>query len=525
MAAVAEICRRVDGLPLAIELAAARCGLLSPVEIAQRLDTALGVAGAGARDAPARQQTLRATIDWSHDLLSADERACFARCAVFAGGATVEAAEAVTGAGLETLDRLVAKSLLVRRGSPDVRTRLTMLETVRAYAGERFAAAPDAGAIHERHYQHFLALAQQHGSERALFGTSAKQHLARLDPEIENLHAALGWAVSQRDAESALALCATLGWYWLMRDRYAEALGWIDRALSLPGADAHPALRARVLCFKCGTLWPLGRKRELPAVARQAEAIARTVADPMVRCEVLYTCARFEGGAGRPDLAGTLADEALHLAREAGDDWAAGMAASSRTIAAHSAAELRERVDLAAGLLEGVGNVYELAYRLADASYTALRMGSDRDASDFVRRATPVARKLDSPYLWMFLRGNVGLTALLTGDADAARNAFEEELQLCRALVTPPFMSEGVGGLGAVAAACGDLDRAARLSGAASAHRFGQQDDAVDARLHETYFQPARSRHGPDAWDAASREGAAMSFDDAIAYALNEPNG
>ena len=148
------------------------------------------------------------------------------------------------------------------------------------------------------------------------------------------------------------------------------------------------------------------------------------------------------------------------------------MAASSETIAARSAAELRERVDLAAALLEGVGNVYELAYLLANACYTALRMGSDRDASDFVRRATPVTRELDSPDLWMFLQGNVGLTALLTGDADIARDAFEEELQLCRALVTPPFMSEGVGGLAAVAAACGDLNRAARLSGAAGAHGY-----------------------------------------------------
>ena len=133
-AAVAEICRRVDGLPLAIELAAARCGLLSPAEIAERLDAALGALGTGARDAPARQQTLRATIDWSHDLLSDDEKRCFARFAVFAGGATVEAAEAITGAGLDTLDGLVAKSLLVRRRERTRRRRLGMLETIRAYA-------------------------------------------------------------------------------------------------------------------------------------------------------------------------------------------------------------------------------------------------------------------------------------------------------------------------------------------------------------------------------------------------------
>jgi predicted ATPase len=136
-AAVAEICRRVDGLPLAIELAAARCGLLSPSEISERLDTALGALGAGTRDAPARQRTLRATIGWGHDLLSDAERECFARFAVFAGGATVEAAETILGAGIDTLDHLVAKSLLVRRQHARAPTRLGMLETIRADATER----------------------------------------------------------------------------------------------------------------------------------------------------------------------------------------------------------------------------------------------------------------------------------------------------------------------------------------------------------------------------------------------------
>ena len=136
-AVVAEICRRLDGLPLAIELTAARCGLLSAGEIAERLDTALGAPGAGPRDAPARQQTLRATIEWSHNLLSDDEKRCFARFAVFAGGATLDAAETVTGADLDTLDHLVAKNLLVRRRQAHAPTRLGMLETIRAYAIER----------------------------------------------------------------------------------------------------------------------------------------------------------------------------------------------------------------------------------------------------------------------------------------------------------------------------------------------------------------------------------------------------
>ena len=135
--------------------------------------TALGAPGAGARDAPARQQTLRATIDWSHELLSDAEKRCFARFAVFAGGATVEAAETITAAGLDTLDGLVAKSLLVRRRHALAPTRLGMLETIRAYAGERFAAAADVEAVRERHYRYYLALAQRHGTERALRGAGA----------------------------------------------------------------------------------------------------------------------------------------------------------------------------------------------------------------------------------------------------------------------------------------------------------------------------------------------------------------
>ena len=356
--AVAEICRRVDGLPLAIELAAARCGLLSPTEIAERLDTALGAPGAGARDAPARQQTLRATIDWSHELLSDAEKRCFARFAVFAGGATVEAAETITAGGLDTLDGLVTKSLLARRRHALAPTRLGMLETIRAYAGERFASAADVEAVREDHYRYYLALAQRHGTERALRGAGAREHLARLDAEIDNLHAALGWAVAQPSAERALAMAAALGCYWVMRNRYADAVDWIDQALNLPGADAHPALRVRALCTKARCLWQLGRGAEQPAVVAAAEAIARRLGDPVVLSQALQRRVDHEIDAERLDVADALADEALHWARAAGDDWEIAEASRGKAIAASSIADLRERVDTAASLLTDVGNVH-----------------------------------------------------------------------------------------------------------------------------------------------------------------------
>ena len=521
-AEVAEICRRVDGLPLAIELAAARCGLLSPGEIAERLDAALGVLGAGPRDAPARQQTLSATIDWSHELLSDDEKACFARFAVFAGGATVEAAETVTGAGLNTLDQLVAKSLVVRRQDAHAPTRLRMLETIRAYASERFAsAAAQVGAVREDHYRYYLALAQRHGTEQALWSAGAREHLVHLDPEIDNLHAALGWASGQASAEPALALAAALGWHWMIRDRYADAVDWVDQALSLPGADAHPALCVHALRAKNLGLWLLGRASEQPATLAEAEAIARELGDPEVLSRALQDRVDHEAPR-RPDLAAGLADEALSLAQASGDGWLIAQAFSTRAKMAPTVEDLRERVGLAASLLAEVGNVFRLVGLLTGAAYGALWEGNDRLAKDFAESALPIARELDHPFSWMLVQGNFGLAALLTGDTDAARDAFREELALCRELVVRPFATEGLLGLAGVAAVRGDIDRAARLVGAAAAHRC-EPEDPVDARLDAAFFQPARARYGADAWDAVARHGNALSFEDAIAYALQEP--
>jgi predicted ATPase/DNA-binding SARP family transcriptional activator len=521
--AVAEICRRVDGLPLAIELAAARCGLLSPAEIADRLDTALSAPGGGARDAPARQQTLRATIDWSHALLSAAEQRCFARFAVFAGGATVDAAEAITGAGLDTLDGLVAKSLLARRRHGIATTRLAMLETIRAYAGERFSATPDRQAVCEQHYLHHLALARRHGTERALCGAGAREHLARLDADSDNLHAALGWAVAQPSAERALAMVAALAGYWRRRNRYADAVAWVDRALELPGADADPALLARALRTKGRSLWMVGRMAEQPATFAAAEALARRLGDPVLLSQVLQSRVHHATDASRSDVANALAEEAVHWARVAGDDWEIAEASRAQAIAASSIAELRRRVDAAAALLTDAGNVYELAGLLTGAAYSALCLGSERDAADYAARATKPTRALDNPYAEMINSGNLGLAALLTGKPEAASRAFREELALCREMVIRPVAFEGLRGLGAVAVLDGDDGRAATLVGAADAHRYDFPEDPLEARLDEAFFAPARLRCGPESWTAAAREGGGLSFEAAIAYALEEP--
>ena len=520
MAAVGAICRRVDGLPLAIELAAARCAVLSPSEIAERLEAALTAPGGGVRDAPARQQTLRATIDWSHALLSEEERRCFAGFSVFASGATVEAAEAITGAGLEMLTRLVAKSLVVhdrRRHSP---TRLWMLDTIRSYAAEHLAAAATADAVRERHYRYYLGLAQSHGDDRALWGRGGQEHLATLDADIDNLHAALAWTVAEADAERALEMVAALGRYWLMRDRYSDAIAWIDQALELPGAGDHPALRVSALRTKDSCLWAIGRRAEQPTGVAMVEAIARRLGDPAILSQALQLRVMHEINLEQLDVADAHAVEALYWAKAAGNEWEIAEASRGQAIAASNLADLRERVDRAAALLDDVGNIHQLAHLLTSAAYAALCLGSERDATDFAARATPIVRELESRFVRMLNSGNLGLAALLRGEADTASRAFREELTLCREMVVRSGLFEGLRGLAAVAVVEGDAERAATLIGAAGAHRYNLPEDAVEARLDEEFFEPARTRNAAGPWNDAAHEGSLLSVEDAIAYAL-----
>jgi hypothetical protein len=309
-----------------------------------------------------------------------------------------------------------------------------------------------------------------------------------------------------------------------MRNRYDDALNWIDQALSMPTAHAYPALRARVLGSKALALWPLGRGPELSAALAQAEAIARALADPLILSQTLaLRSALDEAESGGREVAAAIAGEALDLATAADDDWAIAMAALAKAWRASTPAELCERVDRAAGLLTEAGNAFLLALLLAGSVYEALCMRADREAKELVDRATPLARGLDDPYLTAVLHANSGMAALLTGDPGAAQHAFREGLQLSGRLVIPRLAGTGLSGLAAVAAVRKDTHRAARLAGAAAAHRDNAPFDEVEARLDEIFIEPARTCHGTDAWNAAARDGATLSLDDAIAYDLQEP--
>jgi predicted ATPase/DNA-binding CsgD family transcriptional regulator len=359
-AAAAEICRRLDGMPLAIELAAARVRALSLAEILDGLNDRFRLLTGGARTAVRRQQTLRASVDWSHALLTEPERVLFRRLAVFLGGFDLDAAQAVGGGGnggrhqvLDVLTLLVDKSLVVAQDSRG-RTRYRLLETVRQYALERLGESGEADARRVRHRDHYTELA-------ALLDTSSgagpQIRIGQAETEIDNLRAAFAWSRENADAERALQLASSLQPVWLTRARFREGLAWFEAALA--DADAQhlevaPAVRARALADTAMLSGLVGTAAGIDH-AEEALAIARQIDDPALVVRALTACGSatvFNLGEARPYLA-----EAIELARSIGDRWglshilawqAYGAFVAGDPIAVHAAAE--EGLDVAGAI-------------------------------------------------------------------------------------------------------------------------------------------------------------------------------
>ena len=319
-AAAAEICRRLDGMPLAIELAASRVRVLSLTEIRDSLHDRFRLLTGGARTAVRRQQTLRASVDWSHALLTEPERILFRRLAVFMGGFDLAAAQAIAGGDVESyqvldlLTLLVDKSLVVAE-STSGRTRYRLLETVRQYAQEKLGESGEADAVRSRHRDHFTDMA-------ALFGkpgrTSLEQRLEQADTEIDNLRAAFAWSREHSDIEITSQLASSLQPLWLARGRIREGLAWFDTALTDQNAhpaDVAPAVRAAVLADYAMLDVYAGATQSMK-LAREALAIAREVDDPVVLARALAANANVYN----PD-AGPYFAEAIGLTRALGDEW------------------------------------------------------------------------------------------------------------------------------------------------------------------------------------------------------------
>ena len=482
----------------------------------------LDALASGPRDAPDRQRTLRATIDWSHRLLNTREAETFGRFAVFAGGATTEAAEAVTGADLDALQGLVDKQLLLRRHGSSPDARLLMLETVREYASDQLDADPDAAQVRERHCRHYLALAER--AEPELFTRGEAEWLPKLDAEVDNFRAALDWSLRDGNPRQALRLAGLLARFWDSANRSAEGLEWIEAALAAVGDDAPARDRARALRAQVHLLLEQGAAYDTQGVlnaartkAVEALALSREAAEPAGIADALLVSGELEMAGSLPQRRRrALAEEALTCAREAGDDRLVALALLGRASAIRLEDDTGE-FEQAATALRKLGGARPLLALYTNASYGAIKAGRPEVAGPFLAQAVPLARELRDPVSLAVTWGNVGLEALFTDDLDRARSAFEEQVRLCREHVLRHIAAEGLGGLAAIATRRGDPERAARLLGAATA--IGSIGDAdVEPQLEEQFFAPARlrTRH----WSQAHTAGTQMGFEEAITFAL-----
>ena len=434
-AVVAEICQRLDGLPLAIELAAARVRALSLTEILDSLHDRFRLLTGGARTAVRRQQTLRASVDWSHALLTQPERVLFRRLAVFLGGFDLDAAQAVAGGGdiqryqvLDQLSLLVDKSLVVAENVRG-RTRYRLLETVRQYALETLGESGEADAVRARHRDHYTTMA-------ALLDTPARsnyeQFSEQAEIEFDNLRAAFGWSRENSDVELALALASSLASAWLTLGRGREGLTWFDTVLSEENTlDLNAEVRARALADQALLAAWVNAAASLDQ-AQQALAIARDIDDPALLVRALTACCLIavlhEPEVGRPYFA-----EAIALARALDDRWSlsrllgfqaigAAVTAGNPIVARAAAEEGRDLADAIGDgwtsrqcrLTLGIAQLFQGDPAGAAAQFADL-VGETEAAHEVVRRVASLAYQ--------------GIALAWQGDTGAARAAADAAVE------------------------------------------------------------------------------------------------
>ena len=514
-APVAEICGRLEGIPLAIELAAARIGTLSAAQISSRLERSLQLLASADRRAPERQKTLRAALDWSYELLEADEGELFGRLSVFAGGFTLEAAEAVGTGGhieevevLDILARLVDKSLVlvVERGGE---ARYRLLEPVSQYAREKLRESGEASRVLTRHAEYYLALAEE--AEPELSGDRQGEWLERLEAEHDNFRAALGLSLEGGDAELGLRLAGVLGGFWYKRGYLREGRWWLEREIS--AGDTSSAMERATALDQAG--WMALYQGDLePSVALLEESLEL-----------------FKGLEDEPGIAASFAKLGHAVLHQDDGDYLAALCQEAEALrktftnrpAIGELLVFLGMVELYEGDVERAVSLLEESLDLFRELGNASPAGHGPEGKEDVKLSTAIELVAGQAqeYLW--------LSALEAGDTDGATALIEEELRPVRDLGNKPKISYCLLGLAAIAALRGRPDRAARLWVAAEALRkeiglaLVLWDHAVTD--YEALLADTRSQLGEAGWERAQNEAQDMALEQVIDYALKGDQG
>jgi predicted ATPase/DNA-binding CsgD family transcriptional regulator len=568
---VAQICARLDGIPLAIELAAARIRALSAGQIASRLDDRFPLLAGTSRGVHPRHQTLRAAIDWSYDLLDAADRTLLARVSVFAGGFPLEAAEAVCAdvrlpaeAVLESLSRLVDKSLVTadtHRGP----ARYVLQDSVRHYARERLLESGEQSAVLARHRDWCLALAE--AAEPQLQGPAQTEWLERLTAEHDNLREALAFALEGGSGDAAERFGAALWWFWHVRGHLSEGRAWLSRALAAaPPASAATAARVRALYGQGFLAWRQGLYDEAVALGEASLTASRARGDALAMASassLLEHVARSRGDHAR---AVAFPEQSVALFREMGDTWGVATGLVALGNAARLAGDYqraRAALEESLGLFRGMGDTSGLAAalhflglvardqhdwpRAETAAAESLQLSRDqgdesrqafslhllglvaRDQADYTRahacfeQSLALFREMGDAWGVTTVLVSLAAVSLRAGDADRAAALLGESLRIRRDLGDRPGIAECLQGLAGAAAVRGDRPRAARWIGAAQALRDALGTPSPSERAERRGDQTIdllRRRLGRRAFAAALASGRAMTMEQAVADAL-----
>jgi len=528
--AIIHLCTRLDGIPLALELAAARLAALPVDKIAARLDDRFRLLTGGSRTALARQRTLRALIDWSYDLLNDDEKRLFARLAVFAGGWTLDAAEAVcAGDGLaqddilDLMTSLVQKSLAVAQQSDD---RYRMLETIREYALERLSTSGEGAAVRNSHHRYFLGLVEE-AARAPRDGIREAKWFDRLELEHDNLEVALNWGMDEHGlAESTVRLCGGLFRFWEMHGHWREGRKWCSAILARHGDAASKDATAQALLTEGELTYRLGEVAAARELVLRALDLAREVGNLRLEAAALNNLSDIVSAQGDFATAETMLERAVVINRELGNTaWEmVNLVNLGSLFISHgnfaAATPTHERV---LALSRELGDSFAEAIASGNLGLLARHRGDFEEAHAFAARALAIYRELGAPAEEIGQLLLMADTAVGESDSMTARGLFRQALTASRELGYRHGIAKSFSGMVALAVSLREFAEAARLSGAADAQRasIGMRASPYDLAQYEELRAQCRAALGDPAWDAARAAGSSTSTEAAITNALD----
>jgi predicted ATPase/DNA-binding CsgD family transcriptional regulator len=533
----AALCRALDGMPLAIELAAAWVRVLSVEQIAERLADRFALLTSGDRTAPPRQQTLRATIDWSHELLTTREQLLLRRLSVFAGF-SLEMAEQVCSDGdllagemLDLIAALVDKSLVVLEPEALGQARYRLLDTIREYAAARLAEAGESGVFQRRLRDYVLAVVEHNhaiGMAQLPAPWAARADVfRRYDIDAGNMWQVLSRCLAEGDAQTGLRICTGVRPCWLVRGSFAEGGEWMSAFLAQCPQDLPLAVRGAALVGRA----QLALSSDPPGAlswAQEGLTLCRAAGDGFWIAAGLNLLSEVALHTGRTDEAGSLADEARAAARAAGDGWNEGYALGTRAAVAGARGRLREAQQLAEAsiaVMRGIDHQWGAARALLGLGDLARLRGDPVDARRSYLEALPVLREIDSrPEIARCLAG-LGRVVLDQGDIGAAREYFAESIRLSVSTGARIGVARGLEAFAALAIAEGRPERAVQLAAGAAALRDAAGLPPLSGARTERYLAPARTQghHSEPVIRRLWAEGLSMPGDVAVALALDGP--